>query len=462
MTTPQRRWGPSHPQPKTWSGPDVTPYPPVPGWRQQSKWRRKVQQLQSTGSAAAPGAVTVNLTTCQVNVTALVPTVPQSIALATSRVNVAALVPTVPAAPALTVAQVNVQAYAPTFTTMVRGWQQQSKWRRRVTQRQSTGPLGAVTVPMATAQVVVSALAPTVPQSVVLGVAQVNVTALPVNPVYPGIGGPPQHRWGPTGPQTPFPQWIAPAAVVVQLATAQVVVQAYPVTIPVTIQAWQPQSKWRRKTQQQVSKGIQPWVVNMTTTQVIVTAYPVVPTFTPPIDTGGQGVTGIIKVSYTDPSTYVMTHSLAGAVQVDSYGNALTVGFQGPISMFKPGVSNPSATETWNALSLTANATASGNGVNGFFYRLSAENEVELLWDVQLLATSGVVGTLPRAYVPLVDSNMSSGWYGTGPGSWNSTFSPHWLIRGRSYSNPGQIIMEGSPTLNLNLFGRDKFSLDVT
>ena len=157
----------------------------------------------------------------------------------------------------------------------------------------------------------------------------------------------------------------------------------------------------------------------------------------------------------------MMSHSLAVTAQTDSMGNAIASGFQGAISVQQP-ASSPSVVESWHSLALNGtNASASGNGVNGFFYRFTGENEVELLWDIKLLTTSGTVTTLPVGYQPDLDVNMPSGWYGTGPSVYTAGFAPHWLIRGRRNTVRGQIVMEGFTVANMYMFGRDKFSLDV-
>ncbi len=320
----------------------------------------------------------------------------------------------------LTTARVNVAALAPIVVIGGIGQVPQSKWRRPLQQQQSTVP-PPFEISLPTAQVNVAAPAPTV----------LIFTPPPIQGAYP------QARWGQR--LQSVPPSVAPP-VIVNLTTARVNVAAPAPTIfttPIAAIGWLPQSKFRRKTQQ--------------------TPYPAVPG----IIAGGSGASGLIKVTYADPTTYVAQYSIAGMASSDSYGNAYVVGYQGPLAATQPGVSNPNVTETWHTLSLTANATPSGNGVNGFFYRYVGDNEVELLWDIELLSTSGTVATFPVGYRPQADINMPSGWYGTGPGAYTAGFSPHWLIRGRTNTVPGQIVMEGFTTLDINMFGRDKFTLDV-
>ena len=398
MAQEQTRWGQRNQQ-ISYSAPDVTPHQQPQGWQQQSKWRRKTTQQQSTGPgwtnvdftgataqvnvnalapqivlggypwqqqskwrrkvqqnvSLTPPPVVVPLTTAQVNVNALTPTVPAVINLTVARVTVAALPPTVPAVINLTVAQITVAAPPPTVPAVINltvaqvtvaalppkvviggyPWQQQSKWRRKLQQQQSL-PQPPIIVPLTT--------------------AQVNVAAQPFTIASSGNQNL-QHRWGPTGPQTMPAPVVPPVAVSVSLPVAQVVVQAYPVTPVTPYVGWQQQSKWRRRTQQQQPKVIYNYILPLYPALVVVQAYPVTPTI---LDTGGIGVQGLIKVSYTDPSTYVLHHSVAGAVGVDASGNMLSVGYQGPVAAFQPLVSNPSKTETWHALSLTANAPSIG------------------------------------------------------------------------------------------------------
>ena len=418
----QARWGQWYQQ-QSLTGPDTQSHQQPVGWQQQSKWRRKVTQGQST---LAQIVVNVDFA-AQVNVAALAPTVviagppwqQQSKWRRKVTQGQSTPAPTVPVVVNLTTAQVNVAALPITVVFGSPPWQQQSRWHRKVTQGQSTLSQIVVNVDTA-AQVNVAALAPTI---------QI-ISPPPLQPQYP------QARWGQRLQQLPT---VPSTIVVVNLPTAQVNVSA-PAPILVTsarfFEGWKQQSKWRRKVQQPH-------------------------TFVRPPTYGGFGDSGLITVTYADPTTYLMEYSVSGLAGVDQFGNAFPVGYQGPIGTVQPGGANPGVTEPWHALALTANAAASGNGVNGFFYRLTGENEVELLWDIELLATSGAIGILPAHYRPILDINMPSGWYGTGPAAYNDAFSPHWLIRGRTGSVPGQIVMEGFTTLDINMFGRDKFTLDV-
>ena len=156
MAQEQTRWGQRNQQ-LGWFAPDIQVYPPAQGWQQQSKWRRKLQQQQSWVANTV-----VYVPTAQVTVTALAPQVVISgvgwqqqskwrrktqqlpisfaplpagaliVSLTTAQVNVAALAPTVPETVALGLAQVNVAAYAPTIQIItpppLQGQLPQARW----------------------------------------------------------------------------------------------------------------------------------------------------------------------------------------------------------------------------------------------------------------------------------------------------------------------------------------------
>jgi hypothetical protein len=195
-------------------------------------------------------------------------------------------------------------------------------------------------------------------------------------------------------------------------------------------------------------------VVPLTTAKVNVAA--LTPTVTANrITSGGSGTGGNIKITYISPNTQALTYSIAPAASFDPYGNQVPAGYQGPISAMQPGVI-PVVTETWHSLALTG-ASASGNGVNGFFYRYRSDNEVELMWDITLTAGANNICTLPAGYQPSVQHNIQSSWYGAGPGAYSTTFSPHLLV----FATTGVIQVENCNGLTISLCGRTKISLDV-
>lgn len=200
-------------------------------------------------------------------------------------------------------------------------------------------------------------------------------------------------------------------------------------------------------------------VVSLTTAQVNVAA--IAPTVTTAqIISGAQGSAGSIKLTYVSPSVQALAYSLSPTVTLDSYGNQLPIGYQGPLAAIQPG-SSPVVTETWHSLDLTVlgNATASGNGANGFFYRYRGDNEVEIVWDLTLTSISGSPNlvTLPTGYQPAVQQNVISSWYGTGPVTYQTGFSPHLLV-----FTSGIIQAENCLGLTtVSLCGRAKITLDT-
>lgn len=178
----------------------------------------------------------------------------------------------------------------------------------------------------------------------------------------------------------------------------------------------------------------------------------------PPKIVGGSGSPGFIDLTYE--AIDELLYSLSGSLGMDSYSNLIPVGYQGPISAQQPG-SSPVVTESWHSLALT-NATASGNCINGFYYRYKPENSVEVVFDIQVSASSGLLGHLPSGYAPVAQQDLVCGWYGTNRGSYTDTFAPYLKVYGKHDPTPGQIYLEGNPPVNLYLFGRTCITLDAT
>ena len=114
--------------------------------------------------------------------------------------------------------------------------------------------------------------------------------------------------------------------------------------------------------------------------------------------------------------------------------------------------------EFWNQ-AVISNANNSGNNVNGLFYRLSCDNTVHVIWDITPTAAAGsVMFTLPSQYRPTHQQTVESGWYGTGPAAYSSTFAPRLQVAvagGVSYQGTNNI------TSGMNLCGSWKFSTTV-
>lgn len=194
--------------------------------------------------------------------------------------------------------------------------------------------------------------------------------------------------------------------------------------------------------------------VSLTTGRVAVSAPP--PTVTASrITSGGVGSTGSISITYISPQTQALASSLSPIATTDPYGNAVPVGYMGPVSAIQPG-SSPSQVETWHGPLALTNASASGNGCNGFWYRYRSDNTVELLWDITLGSTASNICTLPSGYVPHVTQNIPSSWYGTGPAGYSSTFSPAMTV-----TSLGVISVSNCNGLTISLCGRYNVIMDA-
>jgi hypothetical protein len=172
------------------------------------------------------------------------------------------------------------------------------------------------------------------------------------------------------------------------------------------------------------------------------------------ITSGGQGAPGFIKLTYISPQVETLTSSLSPVATTDVFGNVVPAGYMGPISAILPG-SSPVEPETWHSLVLT-NASASGNGVNGLFYRYRSNNSVELVWDITLSTSAATIATLPSLYTPQSVQNLQSSWYGTGPATYNDTFSPALQI-----SAAGAISVQNCDALAISLCGEAYIPLDI-
>lgn len=106
------------------------------------------------------------------------------------------------------------------------------------------------------------------------------------------------------------------------------------------------------------------------------------------------------------------------------------------------------AVTSYTALTLT-NATASGSGISGFYYRTGPDGSLQLKWDITPTAATGTVVTLPASTGYHVQ-NVPSDWYGAGPSSYNNLFTPHFQV-----NSGGVVILAGmaSLTSGVSLFG---------
>jgi hypothetical protein len=134
----------------------------------------------------------------------------------------------------------------------------------------------------------------------------------------------------------------------------------------------------------------------------------------------------------------------------------------GSIAAVQPGTgtnpTNPAVGESWHSLGLENGWSASGNGVSGAWYKMLATGDVLLAWDVTTpSATPGVIAHLPSGYTPGGNGvNLVSGWYGTGPTSYNDTFGPHIFVDTSGNLNP-----EGIKVSTVSLHGTALLPLGI-
>lgn len=119
---------------------------------------------------------------------------------------------------------------------------------------------------------------------------------------------------------------------------------------------------------------------------------------------------------------------------------------------------NPAQPETWHKATLINGWAGSGSGVNGLFYRLKEDVEVELLGDIINTTATGnsTCFTLPAGYRPLTAAvNLEAGW--NDPAASNSASVP-WLNIGLS----GNVQVTAIQVANKEIFFRRKFPLLIS
>lgn len=131
----------------------------------------------------------------------------------------------------------------------------------------------------------------------------------------------------------------------------------------------------------------------------------------------------------------------------------------GSVTAAEPGTgtsdTNPATAESWHTLSLTT-VTASGNGVNGFRYKLLATNTLLLEWD---LATNSVgnsvtVATLPAGWRPAKAHNIGMSTYG-GSTALTTAVNPHFTV-----NTNGTIVTGGFPASAFDVCGTALIGMD--
>lgn len=159
------------------------------------------------------------------------------------------------------------------------------------------------------------------------------------------------------------------------------------------------------------------------------------------------GVWTTVAQIFYDTGTGRLSLGLAEASGI----TVLTLSVTGTITATAGTASSPTliTTDTWHSITPGGTWTASGSGVNGFFYRLQEDGNVLLAWDVNNNnANPGTLGTLPAGYRPATTVRLQSGWAGTGPAAYNNAFNPTIQI-----TSAGVITGNGLFVATLTLFG---------
>lgn len=154
--------------------PSIVPQQARARFRQRRSTRQLARQQPWLLSMDTASAVTVNLTTAQVNISAPAPSLRDQLALSVAQVNIAAPAPSPRVQLSLPVAQVNINALAPTI-------QVRESLSVAQVNINALAPTIQTRPSLTTAQVNINALAPSVRASVNLPVAQVNINALPLS-----------------------------------------------------------------------------------------------------------------------------------------------------------------------------------------------------------------------------------------------------------------------------------------
>ena len=158
---------------------------------------------------------------------------------------------------------------------------------------------------------------------------------------------------------------------------------------------------------------------------------------------------------------FLLMNDILGAVLTTNASwnyNGFTI-LAGTVTAEEPGTggskANPALAESWHSLSLTT-VTASGNGVNGFRYKLMPMKCLLLEWD---LATNSVgnsvtVATLPAGWRPATAHNIGTGTYGGATGITTGA-NPHFTV-----NTNGTIVTGGFPAVAFDVFGTALIGLD--
>lgn len=165
----------------------------------------------------------------------------------------------------------------------------------------------------------------------------------------------------------------------------------------------------------------------------------------------GSGQSAALSVFYFDSAG-------AGHVALGVTCSGLQLPAVWGLSAVQPGTgsssANPYVPETWHPAALSNSWAGSGSGVNGLFYRLNPDAEVEIILDLLHATATGnsICATLGTGYRPATAINLPLAW--NNPQASNSA-SPPWL----NVSTGGALQITGIETANKEIFGRVKFPL---
>lgn len=150
---------------------------------------------------------------------------------------------------------------------------------------------------------------------------------------------------------------------------------------------------------------------------------------------------------FVDPNSSAVT--VTGNIFAASGYQTASMIDSGGVSVAIGNVNGIDAQVGWASIAPGGSWTASGSGVNGFWYRIMATGDLQIAWDVTISSSSpGTMVTLPAGSRPAQTVRIGSGWTGTGPTSYSDTFNPCLSI-----ANTGVITGMGLVVNALTLFG---------
>lgn len=128
------------------------------------------------------------------------------------------------------------------------------------------------------------------------------------------------------------------------------------------------------------------------------------------------------------------------------------------VTAIEPGVTtelSPASGAQWHTLALTT-VTGSGNGVNGFRYKVMPGNMLLLEWDLAMnsVANNITIATIPAGWRPSKAHNIGSGTYGTSA-TITTAANPHFTV-----NTNGTIVTGGQAAVAFNMCGTAIIGLD--